>query len=246
MVRGPCPALCSASLSRERDKTLTDFDRVFEWTASHGFDITVIGGLAVGVFSPTHDAPLFSGDLELLTSPDEQLRISQAAARDPHVQILKTIHPRALPVLVLGWGPLEVDILSQSDGLPDPGAAMQRAWVVEGVRVADPTDLLEIKLAMKREKDLEHIEVLRKTCEGLSRADLTKLSGRRALHSLRRWVESEGWGVIPAPVFGRLLDVAGQTSPEGRRYLAQMPRPSSKPKRSSLSLPERSKRRSWR
>lgn len=219
MVCGPCSALCSAPLSRERDKTLPDFDRVFEWTASHGFETTLIGGLAVGVFSPTYDVPVLSGDLDLLASPSEQQRISRAAARDPDVQILKAIQPRALPVLVLGWDQLEVDVLSQSDGLPDPAAAIQRAWDVDGVAVADPADLLRIKLAMKREKDLDHIKILRKACEGFSRADLETQSGRGAFHSLRRWVESEGWESIPKPVFDRLIAVAVRTSAEGRRYL---------------------------
>lgn len=37
------------------------------------------------------------------------------------------MQPRALPVLVLGWGELEVDVLSESDGLSSPAEAIRRA-----------------------------------------------------------------------------------------------------------------------
>ncbi len=99
---------------------------VFEWTHAHGFDAVVIGGLAVGAFSAKLDASSLSGDLGLLVSPGEQQRIARAAASDPNVEVLKAIQPRALPVLVLGWGELEVDVLSGSDGLSSD--AIQRAW----------------------------------------------------------------------------------------------------------------------
>ncbi len=37
------------------------------------------------------------------------------------------MQPRALPVLVLGWGELEVDVLSESDGISSPAEAIRRA-----------------------------------------------------------------------------------------------------------------------
>jgi len=209
-------------LSREREKSLDDFVEVFEWTQAHGFDAVVIGGLAVGAFSAKLGASSLSGDLDLLVSPGEQQRIARAAASDPNVEVLKAMQPRALPVLVLGWGELEVDVLSESDGLSSPAEAIQRAWDFDGISVADPVDLLTIKRAMKREKDLEHIEILRVTCEGIAQAKLKAAPGRDAFDFLRRWVESEAWACIPEPLFLRLLAATGrQTSAEARRYLAQ-------------------------
>ncbi len=133
------------------------------------------------------------------------------------------MQPRALPcVLVLGWEQLEVDVLSESDGLSSPAEAIQRAWDFDGISVADPVDLLTIKLAMKREKDLEHIEILRVACEGIAQAKLKAAPGRDAFDFLRRWVESEAWACIPEPLFLRLLAATGrETSAEARRYLAQ-------------------------
>lgn len=222
MVCGVRRALCSASLSRERDKTLADFAEVLDWARARGFEPTVIGGIAVGALAARIGVSSLSGDLDLLVSPRDQRRFADAATMDPMVGVVKRPKARGLPVLVLDWAGLEVDVLVESDGMRSPADVRERALDLDGVSVADPVDLLTVKLAMRREKDLEHIKILRVVCEGFSLFGLRKGTDRAAFRFLRRWADSEGWESIPEALFLRLLNAAGgQTSAAARRYLAQ-------------------------
>ena len=59
-------------MTNPRDKTLKDFTEALRWIDQHELDVTVIGGLAVGAFAASQGISLFSGDLDLLVTPQEQ------------------------------------------------------------------------------------------------------------------------------------------------------------------------------
>jgi hypothetical protein len=208
-------------VSSARNKTLHDFSSVFRWIETHELEATVIGGLAVGAFAAQRGIASFSADLDLLVAPEEQQRFLRLARADPDVNVAKHVQPRSLQVLVLEWGDLEVDVLVKSAGLPSPEAVRARAWNIDGIRVADPVDLLGIKLEMRRTKDLPHIEILREVCEGFACTFFRTKDGREAFEFLTRWAKVEGWARLPPAVFDTLLSISLESTPAGRKYLVQ-------------------------
>ncbi|MBV1858417.1 MAG: hypothetical protein KUG77_08390 [Nannocystaceae bacterium] len=208
-------------MTNPRDKTLKDFTEVLRWVDQHELDVTVIGGLAVGAFAASQGISLFSGDLDLLVTPQEQARFTRLAETDPRVEVAKRVEPRSLRVLVLRWGELEVDVLTNSDGLPSPDDARARAWTVQGMQIADPVDLLCIKLSMMREKDVPHIAILREVCDGFAHSFFRSRNGRDAIEFLERWAQAERWETLPVELFESLLKISTDSSPAGRKYLAR-------------------------
>ena len=217
MPRSPRDTLLA--VSEGRNKTLADFRAVLEWVQAQGVDATVIGGVAVGAYAANVGAVVFSADLDLLTTPEQQDRLAQASAMEPRLEVVKRPQARHLPILVMRWDGLEADVLTQSAGLPEPTVAFSRAWSIEGVWVADPLDLLSNKLAVHRDKDVEHIRILRSLSEGFCLFFLESRPGRQAIEYLQRWARVEGWSSIPEDLFVELRGGAARSSPEARRYL---------------------------
>lgn len=123
--------------------------------------------------------------------------------------------------MVLRWGELEVDVLINSDGLPPLDDVRARAWTVQGRQVADPVDLLCIKLSMMREKDVPHIAILREVCDGFTHSFFRSGNGRDTIEFLDRWAQAERWEALPAELFESLLKISTDSSPAGRKYLAR-------------------------
>jgi hypothetical protein len=206
----------------ERNKTLEDFDEVLEWIKENGFQVAIIGGMAVGAFLPTAASPVMSGDLDLLTTPEEQQRVLRCAVRTPGVVVKKRPQPRTLGVLVLQWGGLEVDVLTRSSGLKSTEEAIQRAWPnIAPLPIADPVDLLGIKLAINREKDEPHIVILRDICRSLALTFFADKSGRDSFEFLERWRKQEEWNCLPPDLVSELcLVTAGDLAKV--RYLLRL------------------------
>jgi hypothetical protein len=76
----------------------------------------------------------------------------------------KRPQPRNMPVAFVEWQGKVVDVLTDVLGMPEPDVAIQTArefvFGDVSVLVADPFLLLANKLAVHRDKDLPHIEVL--------------------------------------------------------------------------------------
>lgn len=219
MDRRPLRPPCPAPVSGERNKSLGDFSDALAWLAESGHDVVVIGGMAVGIYAPTVGATVLSADLDLLATPEQQRQISTTAIQLQGVRVKKRPQPRTLPVLVLDWRGLEIDVLTESAGLPSPQEARARAWNFDGTYVLDPVDLLANKLAVNREKDQPHLPVLREVCEAAALHAFASQSDRTAIGLLGRWVAVEGWERLPQELFSELLRLAERTSAAGRRFL---------------------------
>ena len=175
-----------------------------------GHDYVVIGGCAVAAYARQLDIELFSADLDLYASEKALREILDWARSRDGLRIAKRPKPRAVPVAVLYWNELEVNVLTGSSGLPDVRLVADHAREVEIdellVPVADPFDLLANKLAVKREKDLPHIEVLRRFVEAeIVTAFESETNRRRRLAPARRYLELLGLKRLPPELAGDLL-----------------------------------------
>jgi len=74
---------------------------------------------------------------------------------------------------------------------------------------------------MKREKDVPHIKILREVCDGFAFEFFRTKAGREAFEFLSRWAKIERWERLPVELFEPLLSIALESTPAGRKYLAQ-------------------------
>ena len=151
-------------------RDLTTFAAFLSALEAAGIDYAVIGGCAVGAYARLVGSTITTVDLDLYVTDAAKADLL-AWAPDNGVEVVKRPRPRSLPVAVLCWSGEEINALTQSAGLPDPEVVARTAREVElreaavVARVADPFDLLANKLAVRRPKDLPHIEVLTRFCE---------------------------------------------------------------------------------
>lgn len=189
-----------------------------------GIPFAVIGGMAVGAYARLRGETMFSADLDIVTT-EATLEELIEAAPTLSLDVLSRPQPRSVPVAVMQWKGLEVNILTASSGLPDA------EFVVRGARefhiddsaavipIADPLDLLSNKLAVHRPKDIPHIDVLRRFVED---EIVVEFGGgtttRERLASLRRYLDVLGTKALPVDLAERLIDIV--EDPMGARYLA--------------------------
>jgi hypothetical protein len=213
-------------MSSPRPQASYDLSRFGELLAAiedAGFDVCVIGGIAVGAYGRLCGLPVVSADLDLFLAPrmmDDFLDWASGAG----LTLVYRPQPRALQSAVLDWGGITIDVLSESAGLPSPElvAARAREFVLAGrdglvVAVADPFDLLANKLAIGREKDLAHIELLRRFVEEEVLVSFKEETGRRRLAAARRLMEVLGTTTLPRSLAERMLPAARDGL--GRRFL---------------------------
>ena len=202
-------------------RSLADFGEVLRDLLREGFDVTVIGGCAVSAYAHLLGEPLYSTDLDLY-SDRETLEEILRWAPTRGMRVLKRPKPRNLPVAVLHTADdLEINILTQSSGLPTPELVARTARLMTvsasggvEVLVAEPLDLLANKLALQRPKDRPHIEILRRFVEDEAIQAFVDVEQPRD----RRLLDVLGRRLIPKNLADRLIELAD--IPPDFRFLA--------------------------
>lgn len=212
------------SEAQETPLDLKSFVELLGRLGEHGIPFAVIGGMAVGAYARLRGETIFSADLDIVTTQatlQELIDIAPVLS----LEVLSRPQPRSVPVAVMKWRGLEVNVLTASSGLPDA------EFVVRGARefqlndppvvipIADPLDLLGNKLMVRRPKDLPHIDVLRRFVEDEIFVEFTEgATVRERLASLRRYLDVLGTKVLPVELARRLVDMV--EDPVSARYLA--------------------------
>lgn len=206
-------------------ETLYDLSRFGPLLASverAGFEVSVVGGLAVGAYGRLCGTSSMSGDLDLYLSPS---LISDFIdwARAAGLELVHRPMPRALQTAMLTWEGICVDVLAEATGLPPPDVVLSRSREFElsdcdglVVSVADPYDLLANKLAVRRDKDLPHIDILRRFIDEEVVTTFAE-EGRRRLSAARRLMDVLDTRTLPEALAARMVPVA--RDPLGRRFL---------------------------
>lgn len=191
-------------------RSLTSFSEFLRNLGESGIPFTVIGGCAVGAYARMRGERVFSDDLDLYVT-DSALEELLEWAREHGATITKRPRPRALPVAVLDWNGLEINVLTSSRGLPPPDLVLRTARVFElrdvGVEVplADPLDLLANKLAVARPKDQPHIAILRAFAETEALETFkARASGRERLGRVRALLDVLGLATVPDELWDAL------------------------------------------
>ncbi len=198
----------------KKARTLQDFAGFLAALNGVGAEYVVIGGCAVSAYARLMGEQSASDDLDLyMRSADLWELLDSKRWRD--VRIVKVPEPRSLPVALLEWRSEEIYILTMSSGLPRAEEAIARAreFVLEpeGVTalVADPFHLLANKMSVRREKDVPHIDILRRFVEReCVEAFRSEESLRDRIAPAKRLVEVLGRRDLPAGVFEALLPLA--------------------------------------
>lgn len=213
----------------EKTHYLTDFAALLRALNDQGFPYVVIGGCAVGAYAELLGEKVPSVDLDLYTDP-RTLETVLSWASQNGLKVLKRPQPRSPPVAVLDWQGLELNIVTDSFGLPDPSVALRVAHVFElskhgglEVMVADPLDLLRNKLAVNRPKDRPHIEILREFVEKEAVEAFEKETSPRArILPARQYLDVIGSRTLPEGLAARLMPLA-RTRVEFRFLLGTVP-----------------------
>jgi hypothetical protein len=208
---------------------LEDFADLLRSLSDHGFPFTVIGGCAVGAYARLMGKECPSRDLDLYTDPRTLETVLSWAPRNG-LKVLKCPQPRSPPVAVLEWQGLELNIVLDSFGLPDPSDALRVARVFElskhgglEVMVADALDLLRNKLAVNRPKDRPHIEILREFVEKEAVEAFEKdISPRARILPARQYMDAIGSRTLPEGLAARWIPLA-RTRVEFRFLLGTAP-----------------------
>lgn len=212
------------ALPAEEAYDLADFVGFLRQLESEGFELAVIGGMAVGAYARLLGETLLSADLDIYVTPETLANVLEWAPRQGF-RIIKRPQPRNVQVAFIDYDGKEVNVLVNSSGLPPPDLVVRtaRTFVLseeEGyeISVADPFDLLSNKLAIRREKDLPHIEILRRFVEQetvLAFEEETRPRSRLA--PARRLLDVLGQETLPTELAERL--VAAAKSPVDYRFL---------------------------
>jgi len=204
--------------------TLKDFTSLLRLLAERGVDYVVIGGCAVGAYAQLQGEAVVSADLDIFTT-SSALHELLAWAPLHGIVVVKQPQPRSIPVAVLEWNALEVNVLTGAPGLPSYGvvARMAREFELKEhgalvVPVADPLDILANKLTAARDKDQPHIEILRGFIEEEIVLAFETQRGRRRVMLARRYLEVLGRPMLAEPLAARLLPLAAD--PIDFRFLA--------------------------
>lgn len=204
---------------------LNDFAELLRLLIEEGFDFTVIGGCAVAAYARLMGVESRSVDLDFLIT-QEGLTELLAWAPAHGLRVVKRPRPRNIPVAFLETPDgKEVNALTSSMGLPEPEIVNRtaRRFVLSAhsdleVPLADPFDLLANKLAVARDKDRPHIEILRRFVEAEVVEAFTREQDPRArLAPARRLLEVSGSDTLPEALAGRLIELA--KTPADYRFL---------------------------
>lgn len=203
---------------------LTSFADFLQALQEGGFEFAVIGGAAVSAYAYLLEARITTVDLDLYLSPASLDEILRWAPRHG-VKVLKRPQPRNIQVAFLEHDGREINLLTASYGLPAPEFVIRQARSIElpaahlEVLIADPFDLLRNKLAIRREKDLPHIEFLNRFIEEeIVAAFESEELPRQRISPARRYLEIRGLETLPESLAERLLALA--KTPADFRFLA--------------------------
>jgi hypothetical protein len=204
-------------------RSLEDFVDVLRALLDEGVSFAVIGGCAVGAYARLLGLTVGSVDLDICVT-DAALPDVLALATRKGAVIRSRPLPRAAPVAVLDWNGREINVLTASTGLPNVGAVVRAARELElrdlalSVPLADPFDILANKLAIRREKDLPHIEILQRFVEQ-EVVDAMELGGpvRTRIAPATRLLDVLGASALPESLADRLVEFADDSAV--RRFL---------------------------
>lgn len=203
---------------------LSHFAGVLQALGNAGFAYAVIGGAAISAYARSLAAEITTRDLDLFVTQSVLEEILDWAPSHDMV-IVKRPQPRSVPVAYLTTNGREINLLTASEGLPEPELVIRGSRVVHleesnvDAVLADPFDLLRNKLAVRREKDLPHIAFLEHFLEEeVVEAFRTETEPRERLAPARRYLEILGSATLPPNLGERLLELA--TSPPDLRFLA--------------------------
>ena len=104
---------------KEKTLTLEDFGAFLERLSEEGCECVVIGGCAVGAYGRLRGEEILTADLDVYADPETLDKILAWAARNG-IPILKRPQPRSVPVAFIKWEGKDVNILTDSIGLPAP------------------------------------------------------------------------------------------------------------------------------
>ncbi len=208
----------------DRPRQLGEFAGFLRLLEEHGFEFAVIGGQAVAVYARLLGERVLSIDLDIYVTQKTLEELLRWAPRHG-IRVVKRPQPRNIPVAFLEIDDLEINALTSSYGLKDPETVTQtaRSFLLAAhsdleVPIADPFELLANKLAVKRDKDLPHIEILRRFVEEESAAAFREETKPRArLAPARRLLGTLDAKVLPAGLADRLIELA--TTPVDYRFL---------------------------
>ncbi|MEE8523338.1 MAG: hypothetical protein V3T72_05360 [Thermoanaerobaculia bacterium] len=204
---------------------LGDFADFLRLLIEDGFDFAVIGGCAVSAYADLIAVELLSVDLDIFVT---QSSLTELLAWAPAhgIRVVKRPRPRNIPVAFLETPDgKEINALTSSIGLPKPEIVHRtaRRFVLSAhgdleVPLADPFDLLANKLAVARDKDRPHIEILRRFVEAEAvEAFVREEDPRARLVPARRLLEASGSNTLPEALAGRLIELA--KTPADYRFL---------------------------
>ncbi len=203
---------------------LEDFAELLQALDDAGIGYAVIGGLAVGAYARLRGETTVSADLDIIAS-ERTLQDLLAMAEDLSMVVIKRPTPRSVPVALLDWRGLEVNVLTGSIDLPQPDSVIRvaREFEVRGgaftVRVADPFDIFSNKLAVNRDKDQPHIELLRAYLQDEIVHDFEHAdTPRERIGPARRYLEITGAPTLSDALAGRLIPCVAD--PVGARFVA--------------------------
>ncbi len=205
-------------------RELGDFAGFLRQLEEHGFEFAVIGGQAVAAYARLLGEKVLSVDLDIYLTQKTLAELLRWAPRHG-IRVVKRPQPRNIPVAFLEVEDLEINALTSSHGLRDPETVTQTARNFRladhgdlEVPIADPFELLANKLAVQREKDLPHIEILHRFVEEESVAAFQEESRPRArLAPARRLLGTLSVNVLPPGLADRLIEFAA--TPVDYRFL---------------------------
>jgi hypothetical protein len=209
---------------------LGDFAEFLRTLNTEGFEFVVIGGCAVVAYASLLGDELFSVDLDIYVTQATLVEILEWAPGQG-LRIVKRPQPRSIPVAFLESADgKEINILTSATALPRPEivtrTARQFFLSAHGdldVPVADPFDLLANKLGVARDKDLPHIEILRRFVEEEAVTAFSEEESPRArLEPARRLLEVLKDQTLPAALADRLIELA-RTAPDFRFLIHRVP-----------------------
>ncbi|MEM7584603.1 MAG: hypothetical protein AAF560_14530 [Acidobacteriota bacterium] len=218
-----------SALSAKAAHSLADFAELLEQLEAEGFEFAVIGGLAVGAYAQLMGEEMLSVDLDLYMSHETLVELLQWAP-GKGIQVVKRPKPRNIPVAFFEHNGKEINALTASAGLSDPRVISRTARCFRlpthadlEVPIADPFELLSNKLAVRRDKDLPHIEVLQRFVEEEAcYAFVEERRPRARLAPAKRLLEVMNRKVLPRLLADRLVDLAS-TEVDYRFLMSRVP-----------------------
>ncbi len=203
---------------------LGDFADFLRQLIAEGFEFTVIGGMAVSSYARLLGDEVLSVDLDIYVT---QQTLTELLDWAPYhdIRVVKRPQPRNIPVAFLEVAAKEVNALTAASNLaaPEVVARTARLFTLSAhgdleVLLADPFDLLGNKLAVARDKDWPHIEILRRYVEEEAVLAFSEEEKPRArLAPARRLLEVLKRRSLPEPLADRLIELA--RTPVDYRFL---------------------------